>query len=101
VASQAAPQGSDEVAVALTRLIDLANDQAKEGLAHSGVLKEGVILGTANTEVPHLLGRVPRYFVAVGLSANAVVYSDTPHPDPRNFIYLKASAAVTANVLVA
>lgn len=96
-----APQGQDEVVRAVERLVDLENDHAKKGLSHSGVLKEGLILTTGNTEVPHNLGRVPRYAVAVLLSANAVVFSDTAHADPRNYIYLKASAACTANVLIA
>lgn len=99
--SQAVPQGQDELVRAVTRLIDLENERAKGGVSHSGVLKEALALSTANTEVYHGLGRAPRFVLGVMLSANAVVFVDTPHGDPRNFVNLKASAAVTANVLIA
>lgn len=98
----AAPQGGDdETATALTRLIDLANGQSKDGVSHSGVLKESLALTTANLEVYHGLGRVPRYVVGVLLSAVATVYVDTPHGDPRHYVNVKASATCTANVLIA
>lgn len=98
--SEAAPAAQTDLILAVTRLIDLVNDQAKDGVAHSGVLKEAVALTTSNTEVFHGLGRAPRFVLGVMMNANAVIFSDTPHGDPRNFINLKASAAVTANVLL-
>jgi hypothetical protein len=96
----ARPEGQKDAQDAIQRLVDLMNDQSKGGLAHSGVVK-GVTLGTANLEVAHLLERVPTYVFSVGQNSGAVIYSDTAHPDPRNYIYLRATAAVAAWVLIA
>lgn len=97
----ARPEGAlEDVKEAVQRLVDLLNAQAADGVSHSGVLK-AVDLTTANLEVSHQLGRVPTYYYPVALTANAVVYSDTAHADPRNFIYLRASAACSATVLIA
>lgn len=86
----------DEV---VTRIVDQLNAQAKAGISHSGVML-AVSLTTSNLEVFHGLGRAPTIALPVLLGANAVVYSDTVHPDPRNYIYLRASAAVNATVLI-
>ncbi len=97
----ARPEDQADLIEAVKRLVDLTNDQAKQGLLHSGIIKAGLSLTTSNLEVSHQLGRVPSILLAAKLSGNAVVYSDTVHADPRNFVYLKASATVTADVLVA
>jgi hypothetical protein len=86
---------------AIQRLTDLANEQARAGLSHSGVVLADLALTTASREVAHNLGRVPTIILALKLGAPGVVYSDTPHADPRNYVYLKASATLTASVLVA
>lgn len=97
----ARPEDQADLIEAVRRLVDQANDQARAGLVHSGIIKTGLVLTTSNLEVSHQLGRVPTVVLPVKLSAGAVVYSDTAHADPRNFVYLKASATVTADVLVA
>jgi hypothetical protein len=97
----ARPEEQQDLIEAVKRLVDQTNDQARVGLVHSGIVKTGLALTTANLEVSHQLGRVPSVVLAVKLGGNAVVYSDTVHADPRHFIYLRASATVTADVLVA
>ena len=97
----ARPEDQTDLIEAVKRLVDQSNDQARAGLVHSGIIKTGLALTTANLEVSHQLGRIPTIILAVKLSGNAVVYSDTVHADPRRFVYLKASATVTADVLVA
>jgi hypothetical protein len=96
----ARPEGQKDIADAIQRLVDLINDQARGGLSHSGVVL-AVTLGTGNLEVGHQLGRVPSFTFPVGQNSGAVIYSDTPHPDPRNYINLRATAAVSAWVLIA
>lgn len=96
----ARPEAQQDVLEAIQRLTDLANDDARAGLATSGRLVT-VTLGTGNTEVAHLLKRVPVFVFPVLLGANAVVYVDTAHADPRNFVNVKASATVTATLLIA
>jgi hypothetical protein len=96
----ARPEGDKDVQDAIQRLVDLINEQAKGGLAHSGIVKS-VTLTTANLEVAHLLERVPSFVVPVGQNTGAVIYSDTVHADPRNYIYLRATAAVTVQMLIA
>lgn len=97
----ARPESQQDILEAIQRLTDLANDQAKAGLPHSGVVLADLALTTSNREVAHNLGRVPTIVLAVKLGAAGSVYTDTPHVDPRNFINLKASATLTASVLVA
>ena len=97
----ARPEDQADLIEAVKRLVDRLNDQSRAGLVHSGIIKTGLALTTANLEVSHQLGRVPSIVLPVKLGGNAVVYSDTAHADPRNFIYLRASATVTADVLVA
>lgn len=69
-------------------------------LFFDGVEKTGVALTTANTEIYHGLGRIPTRLLATKLNANATVFTDTPHVTPRTHIYVKASAAVTANLVI-
>jgi hypothetical protein len=97
----ASPQGEDELAVAVSRLVDLANDSAREGVSHSGVVKEALVLTTGDTEVHHGLARTPRFVIEVLRAVDGRVYVATAHADPRNFVYLRASAAGTYNVLIA
>jgi hypothetical protein len=100
--SQAAPQGQSELVTAVTRLIDLANDSARQGISHSGILKEAVTLATAtDLEVFHGLGRVPRIVLGIMSTAGGVVQANVvPHGDPRNYVNLRATVAGTYNVLV-
>lgn len=97
----ATPQGADELATAVGRLVDLANESAKNGLSHSGVLKEALVLTTGDTEVHHGLGRSPRFVLEVLRAVDGRVFVATPHGDPRNYVNLRASAAGTYNVLIA
>lgn len=97
----ARPGGDSEVAEALDKLITLTNNMLKAGLFHSGTIKSGVALTTSDTPVYHGLGRVPTICMPTYLTANAVVYVVTPHGDPRNYINVRASASVTASLLIA
>jgi hypothetical protein len=99
---QQVPLGQDELVTAVGRLIDLSNDQAKEGISHSGLLKEGVVLATgADLELFHGLGRVPRIVLSVMSTAGGVVQANVvPHALPRSFVNLRATVAGTYNVLV-
>jgi hypothetical protein len=96
----ARPEAQQDQLEAIQHLTDLANDQARQGLTHSGRLVT-VTLDTTNTEVAHLLGRVPAFVFPVLLGAAATVYVDTPHGDPRNYVNVRASVAVTATLLIA
>jgi len=96
----ARPEAGQDALEAIQRLTDLANDDARAGLTHSGRTVT-VTLGTSNTEVAHLLDRVPTIIFALKKNANAVVYTDTEHADPRRFAYVKASATVTVTLLIA
>jgi hypothetical protein len=97
----ARPEAQQDLLEAIQRLTDLANEQARAGLSHSGVVLADLALTTSNREVAHNLGRVPAIVLALKLGAAGSVYSDTPHANPRNFLYLKASVTLTASVLVA
>lgn len=96
-----APVGDYEALRSLQDIIDHVNDREKDGVAHTGILKEALALGTTAVEVFHGLGRAPKFAVAVLLSANATVFVSTDHVDPRNYVMLTASATVTASVLIA
>lgn len=99
--SVARAAGDDEVPEALERLIDLVNNLLKEGIVHAGTIIPNLALTTTNLEVRHGLGRPPTVCKELLRNADAVVIVDTPHEDPRNYIWVKASAAVTVNLLVA
>lgn len=71
------------------------------GLFVNGVLLKTISLTTANREFFHGLGRVPVHLFATMMNANATVFSDTPHATPRTHVYVKASAAVTVNLVIA
>jgi hypothetical protein len=84
----------DEVEAWLTEAL-------KQRVMHDGTVFEGVQLTTTNREFSHNLGRIPTRVFPLHQNANAVVYVDTAHADPRNKVYVKASATVTVNLLVA
>lgn len=71
------------------------------GIFHNGKIFTAQALGTANREIFHGLGRVPTIVLPLLLNANATVFSDTPHLTPRTHIYVKASATVTATLVIA
>jgi|ERR671925_38810 hypothetical protein len=70
------------------------------GLFANAVFLDGVVLSTSDTPVFHNLGRPPTMLFARMLNANATVFSITPHATPRTHINVRASAAVTANLVI-
>lgn len=94
------PTGKDDSVDALARLVDAFNNLAQAGIFHGGIIRD-LALTTSNLEVRHDLGRVPTIWMPLSLNANAVVYCDTSHDYPREYINLRASASVTARVLIA
>ncbi len=96
----ARPESQSDLVEAVTRLVDLLNEQGKQGLSHNGAVRT-VILSTSDLEVPHGLGRTPTMCFPLLQNASASIFVVTPHTDPRNFIFVQASAAVTATLLIA
>jgi hypothetical protein len=96
----ASPEGGlEDVREAVQNLVDNLNSQGKAGLSHSGVVKT-VTLGVTDLEIYHGLGRVPTFCYPVMQSALGTVAAVTPHADPRNYINVRASVPMTANVLI-
>lgn len=72
----------------------------KNPLLNSPVLVKNVVLGTSDTLVNHGLNRPFVGYIIVGLNANSVIYtSSTVNKSPLVQAILKASNAVTANIL--
>jgi hypothetical protein len=94
------PEGSKDIRDALQQVVDLTNNLSKDGMFHNGRLVV-VALSAANSEVSHQLGRVPTYIIQAGANVGGVIFGDTVHPDPRSFIYLKATVTGTYSVLIA
>ena len=72
----------------------------KNPLLNDARISTGIVLGTSDTYVSHGLNRNPTGYIICGSNANAVVYtSSTTNLQPTASIILKASAAVTVNIL--
>lgn len=96
----ARPEGGlNDIREATQNLVDNLNNQGKAGLSHSGVIKT-LSLTTSDTEVFHGLSRVPTICHAVMQNAAGSVFTVTPHADPRNYINVRASGTMVANVLI-
>jgi hypothetical protein len=65
-----------------------------------GQVLEGVAIAAANTEVAHKLGRPLRGVIPYNLSADARIWRPTTSARPEQTVVLRASAAVTADLLV-
>lgn len=66
----------------------------------SGNLLEGIVLGAAAVEVPHLLDRKIKGWIVLDKSANQDVWRDGASKDDTKFINLKAGGTVTVNLWV-
>lgn len=98
--STARPEGGlNDIREATQNLVDTLNNQGKAGLSHSGVEKT-LALTTSDQEVYHGLDRVPTRWFSVAQNAAGSVFSVTAHADPRKYINLRASATMTATVLI-
>lgn len=94
-----AQTGNPELDRVLNEIIGLVNRLERIVVGIENVILKQP-LTTSNTRVRHGLGRRPRGFLVTRKNANAVVYSDTEETvDPANWIQLKASATVTADLL--
>ncbi len=73
-------------------------DMAYKPLTNATIASD-LALTTVNTAVRHGLGGPPRGWIPVKLTAVVTIYSDTAHPEPTEWIYLKSSAAATVSLL--
>ncbi len=76
-------------------------DDIKQGVPHAGVEFVGIALTTTDKELVHNLGRVPTRVLSVWQNSAGVPFVVTQHATPRTHIYVRASAAVTCNLVVA
>ena len=85
---------------ALRDLTDAYNYHLDRGIFHNGRRYDDVPLTTDNLELFHGFGRAPFGVLALKLNAAEIVYSDTPHQMPMQFVYVRATGACTATLLV-
>jgi len=97
---QVVPKPEPAAPAPLLRVVKEWNDAKADGLFHGGFETGPILITGTNLEIRHGLGRVPRRWENLGGNAGVVVFSDTPHPQPREFIYLRASGTVFANILI-
>lgn len=90
----------------LRRRIDSALGVVQRALdAQSNVLEGArllvnVAIGTGDTRIYHGLGRSPVSWLVARPSGNAVVWEQTTSPAPGEYLLLRASAAVTCDLVV-
>lgn len=94
------PSADPATQKAFDDFVDVINYFIAQPLVNNYVEKVDVALSTTNTEVDHSLGRVVTRILPLKLNAGVTIYTDTPHPDPRNKVYLKATATCTATLLI-
>jgi hypothetical protein len=75
------------------------NEARAQRLFFDGV-ERTVDLTTSDLPVYHGLNRIPARCWAVMQNANATIYTITQHPTPRTHIFVRASAAVRATLVI-
>lgn len=66
-----------------------------------GQLVVDVDIATTSTQVAHRLGRIPKGFLVVDLTADSRIYRDTAVTTERTtYLYLKATTATTVSLWV-
>jgi hypothetical protein len=80
-----------EVQKALDEINSGWNTARAAAVFHNGVLREDVALSGTALAVYHGLGRVPKYVAAVKTSGHPVAVVVEPHPDAKNYVFVKAA----------
>jgi hypothetical protein len=92
----------EKTQLALEDLTAAVNGLLLSKLANDHFIVTGIVLSTTDAEIRHGLKRVPTMILPLLLDASTVPYkSPTVHTDPKNYIYVRAGATVTATLLIA